>query len=73
MTIKIKGEEYYLVPDLIDILPIGVDTIRMYLRTGRIRGKKIGVYWYVSNSDLRRFLDGGSRDAERFIKKRIPL
>jgi hypothetical protein len=72
MSIKIKGEEYYLVTDLADILPIEVDTIRMYLRTGRIRGKKIGILWYVSSRDLRRFLDGGSSDAERFIKKRIP-
>ena len=72
MSIKIKGEEYYLVKDLADILPIEVDTIRMYLREGRIRGKKIGILWYVSSRDLRRFLDSGDRDSERFIKKRIP-
>ena len=72
MSIKIKGEEYYLVKDLADILPIEVDTIRMYLREGRIRGKKIGILWYVSSRDLRRFLDGRSSDSERFIKKRIP-
>jgi len=71
MSIKIKGEEYYLAADLAEILPLKLDTIRVYLREGRIRGKKIGVLWYVSNSDLKRFLDSGSRDYDNYLKKRI--
>ncbi|MBA7570677.1 hypothetical protein ES708_12430 [subsurface metagenome] len=71
MSIKIKGEEYYLVEDLIEILPLKIDSVRIYLREGRIRGKKIGRLWYVSNSDLRRFLDSGSRDSERIIKRKV--
>lgn len=70
MSIKIRGEEYYLVADLVDILPLKVNTIRMYMRQGIIRGKKIGVLWYVSNSDLKRFLDSGSRDYDNYLKKR---
>jgi len=58
MTIKIKGEEYYLVKDLIEILPLTKDSIKLYLRQGKIRGRKIGTRWYVSNTDLRSFLDG---------------
>ncbi len=57
MAIKIKGEEYYLIEDLIDILPLTKTTLRLYLRQGKIRGRKIGVLWYVSNRDLRIFLD----------------
>jgi len=58
MSIKIRGEEYYLVKDLIEILPLTKYSIRLYIRQGKIRGRKIGVFWYVSNSDLRSFLDG---------------
>jgi hypothetical protein len=71
MSIKIKGEEYYLVEDLVEILPLKIDSVRIYLREGKIRGKKIGRLWYVSNSDLRRFLDSGSRDSERIIKRKV--
>lgn len=71
MSIKIRGEEYYLATDLVEILPLKLNTIRMYLRQGKIRGKKIGVLWYVSNSDLKRFLDSGSRDYDNYLKKRI--
>ncbi|MBA7543291.1 hypothetical protein ES705_35621 [subsurface metagenome] len=71
MSIKIKGEEYYLVEDLVEILPLKIDSVRIYLREGRIRGKKIGRLWYVSNSDLRRFLDRGSSDSERIIKRKV--
>jgi len=45
------------VKDLIEILPLTKDSIKLYLRQGKIRGRKIGTRWYVSNSDLRTFLD----------------
>lgn len=71
MTIKIRGEEYYLVEDLARILPISENTVRQYLREGRIRGQKLGVLWYVSNTNLRAFLERGSRDVVRLIKNKV--
>jgi excisionase family DNA binding protein len=71
MTIKIRGEEYYLVEDLARILPISENTVRQYLREGRIRGQKLGVLWYVSNQNLRAFLERGSRDVVRLIKSKV--
>lgn len=57
MAILIRGEKYYLVKDLVKILPLTKNTIRKYIRLGRIRGKKLGKLFYVSNTDLRGFLD----------------
>jgi len=71
MTIKIKGKEYYMMKDLLEMLPLTNRTICQYLREGRIRGKKLGIKWYVSNIDLERFLDSGSRDSVKIIKKLV--
>ena len=64
MSIKIRGEKYYLVEDLVNILPLTKNTIRKYIRKGRIRGQKLGKLFYVSNSDLRAFLDGRDKSGE---------
>jgi len=71
MVIKLKGKEYYLVPDLERILPLSITTIRLYLRDGRIKGRKIGCLWYVSNLDLEAFLEVGSRRVKEFTKSKV--
>lgn len=64
MPINIRGEKYYLVEDLAKILPLTKNTVRMYIRKGRLRGRKLGKLFYVSNTDLRKFLDGGEKDQD---------
>ncbi|GAH99089.1 unnamed protein product [marine sediment metagenome] len=73
MPILIRGEKYYLVKDLEKILPLTKNTIRMYIRKGRIRGKKLGKLFYVSNTDLRGFLDrrGEYEDEKQSLKGAI--
>ncbi|MBA7532367.1 hypothetical protein ES705_24593 [subsurface metagenome] len=61
MAIIIRGEKYYLVSDLVKILPLTKNTIRAYIRHGKIKGKKLGKLFYVSNTDLRIFLDSGTK------------
>ncbi|GAI59920.1 unnamed protein product [marine sediment metagenome] len=61
MAITIRGEKYYLVTDLVKILPLTKNTIRAYIRHGKIKGKKLGKIFYVSNTDLRIFLDSGTK------------
>lgn len=64
MPINIRGEKYYLVEDLAKILPLTKNTVRMYIRKGRLRGQKLGKLFYVSNTDLRKFLDGREKDQD---------
>ena len=64
MPINIRGEKYYLVEDLAKILPLTKNTVRMYIRKGRLRGQKLGKLFYVSNTDLRKFLDGSEQDQD---------
>ena len=58
MAIRIKNQKFYRVEDLGDMLPLREHSIRVYLRSGKIRGVKIGLFWYVSESNLNRFLQG---------------
>lgn len=56
--IRIGKKGFYLVDDLVKILPITSLTIREYLRKGKIKGRKIGRLWYVSEGNLVAFLEG---------------
>lgn len=57
MTTRIRGKEFYTVGELLDILPVGEVSITGYLRSGRLKGIKIGRIWYVPRIELDRFLD----------------
>ena len=69
MPIKIRGEKYYLVEDLVQILPLTKNTVRRYIRHGRLRGQKLGKLFYVSNTDLRAFLDNREHKGKENIEK----
>lgn len=59
MTIKIGRKKYYLIEDLAKVLPFKPLTIRVYLRQGKIKGKKLsGNRWCVSEKDLLNYLEG---------------
>lgn len=61
MTIKIDNEIYYTVKDLVNLLSLTELTIRDYLRKGKLKGNKAGMFWYVSKKDLRSFLEGNKK------------
>ena len=56
MTVRMLGEKFYLVEELRDILPLSSLAIRKYIRTGRLKGVRIGKFWYVSNDSVKDFL-----------------
>ncbi len=58
MPIRIKNQRFFRTEDLEDMLPLLMPSIRRYLRKGKIKGVKIGLFWYVSESNLNKFLQG---------------
>jgi len=58
MPIQFNDKELYSVRELEKILPITPLTIRAYIRRGKIKGRKVGVNWYVSKENLEAFLGG---------------
>ncbi|MBA7587128.1 hypothetical protein ES708_29145 [subsurface metagenome] len=57
-TIKIADKQFYNVEALSEMLFIPVDTVRKYIREGKIKAIKIGRYYLVSEENLQKFLDG---------------
>lgn len=47
----------YSVDDLHEQLGISKMTLRTYLREGRIRGRKLGVSWYVTEDAIREYFE----------------
>ncbi|MBA7538582.1 hypothetical protein ES705_30859 [subsurface metagenome] len=58
LLLKILNEEYFGVKELEQWLPWKADNIRRFIRTGKIKGRKIKRKWFVSREDLYRFLRG---------------
>lgn len=57
MPKKIGDLTLYSVDDLHELLGISKMTLRTYLREGRIRGRKLGVSWYVTEEAIREYFD----------------
>lgn len=69
MPKKIGDLTLYSVDDLHELLDISKMTLRAYLREGRIRGRKLGVSWYVTEEAIREYFDEPSQNASQNTKK----
>jgi len=58
MPKEIGSLTLYSVDDLHEKLGLSKMTIRAYLREGKIRARKLGVQWYVTEEALREYFDG---------------
>ncbi len=54
----IDGIKLYEVEDLVKMLKLSRVSVQAYLRTGRMKGVKIGKRWHVTGENLRTFLSG---------------
>ena len=69
MPVRMLGEKFYLVEDLVDILPLGKKSIQVYIRTGKLPGRRVGKFYYVSQASLKEFLKGRDRKVIEEEKK----
>ncbi|MAO66429.1 MAG: DNA-binding protein [Balneola sp.] len=60
----------YSVDDLHEQLGISKMTLRTYLREGRIRGRKLGVSWYVTEEAIREYFDEPQPESASTQKKK---
>lgn len=54
----IGGIKLYEVEDLVRMLKLSRITVQAYLRSGRMKGVKIGKQWHVTEKNLKDFLSG---------------
>lgn len=55
MPRKIGSLTLYSVDDLHEMLGVSKMTLRSYLREGRLKGRKLGVQWYVTEEAIRSY------------------
>jgi len=55
--IAIINTKLYSVEDLVTLLNLSDRTVRAYLREGKIRARKIGLRWRVTEANLKKFLE----------------
>ncbi len=74
MPKKIGQLTLYSIDDLHEMLGISKMTLRAYLREGRIRGRKLGVSWFVTEDAMREYFEepqqtvGSSKPKKHAIK-----
>lgn len=56
--IAIINTKLYSVEDLVSMLKISDRTVRAYLREGKIKARKIGLRWIVTEENLKKFIEG---------------
>ncbi len=70
MAKKIGSLTLYSVDDLHEQLGISKMTIRAYLREGRLKGRKLGVQWYVTEDAIRDYFNEAISDSEEKSDKK---
>ena len=56
--IKLAGMVFYNIEELAGILDLDRQTIRIYIRSGQLKGRKVGRAWYVSEEAVKELLLG---------------
>jgi len=65
-------EKYYSTEDVAEILGFKEKTVREWLRTGKLKGKKVGRLWRVKESDLEEFINNTENYLAGFKGKMNP-
>jgi len=64
MPIEIGSIRLYSIVELAENLKVTKETLRSYLKKGKLKGQKMGTRWYVTEESLREFFNT-SRTEER--------
>ncbi len=56
--IDFNGLKAYTVAEAAPQLNLSIQTLRRYINTGKITGRKIGVTYYVTEDALKAFIEG---------------
>jgi len=56
MSIIIEGIKFFTISDVAEILNVTPQTVRAYIKRGRLKGQRIGRPTLITESNLRAFL-----------------
>jgi len=67
MPKRIMKTKFYLIEDLVDILGLTKESIRLYIKAGRIHAIKIGSMWHISQDSVNHFLQTGDCKVQKVL------
>ena len=68
-TLKIEDKTLYDLPELSEKMGVGIETVRMYARSGKVRAVKVGRKYWVDSEELKRLFDTGTGPMLKIPKK----
>jgi excisionase family DNA binding protein len=71
MPKKIGSLTLYSVDDLHELLGLSKMTIRAYFREGKLKGKKLGVQWYITEEAIREYFDEPEEPPKQSKKREL--
>ena len=57
MPVTIQNVKLYSVPDVSQLLNVTTVSIRNYIKQGHLKGQKVMGRWFVSEEEVREFLE----------------
>ncbi|MEX2368164.1 MAG: helix-turn-helix domain-containing protein [Balneolaceae bacterium] len=70
MPKKIGDLKLYSVDDLHEMLGISKMTLRSYLRKGKLKGRKLGVQWFVTEESIRAYFEEPNEESSAPQKRK---
>ena len=56
----IEGIKFYTVPEVAEVLQVTPQTVRAYIKQGRLKGQRIGRPILITENNLKEFLQEGN-------------
>lgn len=63
MALIVRGVKFYTVAELADVLGVTAQTIRKYMKEGKLKGRRIGRPFYSTEEEVREFLESQQENA----------
>jgi predicted site-specific integrase-resolvase len=70
MQIQLDNKTFYDTPEISEKTGIGVVTLRHYIRSGKLKGVKVGVKYWVEESSLKEVFEKGINEPVKEPHKR---
>lgn len=70
MSINLGSLRLFTLAELSEKLGLTIVTLRSYIKKGKLKGRKLGTKWFISEESLREFFQENEPDEKR---KRISL
>ena len=68
----IEAHTYYTLNEVVDMMHVSRQTVYLWIRNGKLKSKKIGRSWWVSEEVLDDFVKNGRRRERKPYKPRTP-